>query len=168
MPEELYTSRDFCELAEQFEELKRENEELVSDKMHLINAAMDGVDKYRYTAHDIAYRDLERKCEALEADYVISNRELLIKQVEINRQSARIAELEAERRWIPVSERLPEDGESVLIAVDSAFAPYCHVYEAFHHSAATQWATANGLYFHGVEYARVTHWMPLPEPPEVK
>jgi hypothetical protein len=94
MPEELYTSRDFCELAEQFEELKRENEELVSDKMHLINAAMDGVDKYRYTAHDIAYRDLERKCEALEADYVISNRELLIKQVEINRQSARIAELE--------------------------------------------------------------------------
>ena len=81
---------------------------------------------------------------------------------------ARIAELEAERRWIPVSERLPEDGESVLIAVDSAFAPYCHVYEAFHHSAATQWATANGLYFHGVEYARVTHWMPLPKPPEVE
>ena len=92
-----------------------------------------------------------------------------------------IAELEAENdqltahdaterqddKWIPVSERLPEDGESVLIAVDSAFAPYCHVYEAFHHSAATQWATANGLYFHGVEYARVTHWMPLPEPPEV-
>ena len=28
MPEELYTSRDFCELAEKFEELKRENEEL--------------------------------------------------------------------------------------------------------------------------------------------
>jgi len=95
MPEELYTSRDFCELAEQFEELKRENEELVSDKTYLINAAMDGGDKYHYTAHDIAYRDLERKCKALEAEYAISNRELLIKQVEINRQSARIAELEA-------------------------------------------------------------------------
>lgn len=89
-------------------------------------------------------------------------------EAELARLNERIAELEAERRWIPVSERLPEDGESVLIAVDSAFAPYCHVYEAFHHSAATQWATANGLYFHGVEYARVTHWMPLPEPPEVK
>ena len=60
-------------------------------------------------AENNAYRDLERKCEALEADYVISNRELLIKQVEINRQSARIAELEAERRWIPVGERLPEE-----------------------------------------------------------
>ena len=95
MPEELCTSRDFCELAEKFEELKRENEELVSDKTYLINAAMDGGDKYHYTAHDIAYRDLERKCKALEAEYAISNRELLIKQVEINRQSARIAELEA-------------------------------------------------------------------------
>ena len=96
MPEELYTSRDFCELAEKFEELKRENEELVSDKTYLINAAMDGGDKYHYTAHDIAYRDLERKCKALEADYIISNRELLVKQVEIQRLTARIAELEAE------------------------------------------------------------------------
>lgn len=96
MPEELYTSRDFCELAEKFEELKRENEELVSDKTYLINAAMDGGDKYHYTAHDIAYRDLERKCKALEADYIISNRELLVKQVEIQRLTARIAELEKE------------------------------------------------------------------------
>ena len=126
MPEELYTSRDFCELAEQFEELKRENEELVSDKMHLINAAMDGVDKYRYTAHDIAYRDLERKCEALEADYVISNRELLIKQVEINRQSARIAELEAEvtelkpyRDGYDAYEDFPEEGENVIANLGS-------------------------------------------------
>jgi len=46
--------------------------------------------------HDIAYRDLERKCKALEADYIISNRELLVKQVEIQRLTARIAELEAE------------------------------------------------------------------------
>lgn len=152
MPEELYTSRDFCELAEQFEELKRENEELVSDKMHLINAAMDGVDKYRYTAHDIAYRDLERKCEALEADYVISNRELLIKQVEINRQSARIAELEAERRWIPVGERLPEEKQSVL-ALDRTGTAY-------------HWEYSKCLSNIFVGY--YTHWMPLPEPPEVK
>ena len=117
MPEELYTSRDFCELAEQFEELKRENEELVSDKMHLINAAMDGVDKYRYTAHDIAYRDLERKCEALEADYVISNRELLIKQVEINRQSARIAELE----WQELTARIAElEAENARLKAEQA------------------------------------------------
>ena len=110
MPEELYTSRDFCELAEKFEELKRENEELVSDKTYLINAAMDGGDKYHYTAHDIAYRDLERKCKALEAEYAISNRELLIKQVEINRQSARIAELEAELAKMKEHFRQPTHG----------------------------------------------------------
>ena len=86
MPEELYTSRDFCELAEKFEELKRENEELVSDKTYLINAAMDGGDKYHYTAHDIAYRDLERKCKALEAENAAMKKDL----------KARIAELEAE------------------------------------------------------------------------
>jgi len=109
MPEELYTSRDFCELAEKFEELKRENEELVSDKTYLINAAMDGGDKYHYTAHDIAYRDLERKCKALEADYIISNRELLVKQVEILRLTARIAELEAENnRLVELAEGLAD------------------------------------------------------------
>ena len=158
MPEELYTSRDFCELAEQFEELKRENEELVSDKMHLINAAMDGVDKYRYTAHDIAYRDLERKCEALEADYVISNRELLIKQVEINRQSARIAELEAERRWIPVSERLPEDGEVVwLWDGNNLGMGYYLVLSGCFMDRDTP-----------LRRIKPTHWMSLPTPPEVK
>ena len=160
MPEELYTSRDFCELAEQFEELKRENEELVSDKMHLINAAMDGVDKYRYTAHDIAYRDLERKCEALEADYVISNRELLIKQVEINRQSARIAELEAERRWIPVSERLPEKGNLVIGITDYCGYVFFEIVDD----------DGQGIVLHPYRrcQGKVTHWMPLPEPPEVK
>ena len=152
MPEELYTSRDFCELAEQFEELKRENEELVSDKMHLINAAMDGVDKYRYTAHDIAYRDLERKCEALEADYVISNRELLIKQVEINRQSARIAELEAARRWIPVGERLPEERQNVL-ALDKTGTAY-------------HWEYSRSL--SNIFVSDYTHWMPLPGMPEAE
>ena len=156
MPEELYTSRDFCELAEQFEELKRENEELVSDKMHLINAAMDGVDKYRYTAHDIAYRDLERKCEALEADYVISNRELLIKQVEINRQSARIAELEEKQRWIPVSERLPEANKYTLI------------YDAGGNMTVDILVKSGGVetYFWLPKY-RILFWMPLPNPPEV-
>ncbi len=85
MPEELYNSHDYCLLVDEYEALKLENEELIADKIHLINAAMDGGDKYHYTAHDIAYRDLERKCKALEADYVISNRELLVKQLEIER-----------------------------------------------------------------------------------
>lgn len=105
MPEELYNSHDYCTLAEELEKLKLENEELIADKVHLINAAMDGGDKYHYTAHDIAYRDLERKCKALEADYAVSNRELLILQVEISRLNAELARLTA------LVERLKEDAE---------------------------------------------------------
>ena len=108
MPEELYTSRDFCELAEKFEELKRENEELVSDKTYLINAAMDGGDKYHYTAHDIAYRDLERKCKALE-------RELLILSVELARRDEIIA-------------RLKEDGERLVEYLPLEWVGLCNAY----------------------------------------
>ena len=40
----------------------------------------------------------QEKLNALEADYVISNRELLIKQVEIERLQARVQELEDEKQ----------------------------------------------------------------------
>ena len=49
MSEELYNSSDYCSLAEQYEELKKENDELTADKIHLIQAAMDGRDRYHYT-----------------------------------------------------------------------------------------------------------------------
>jgi len=130
MPEELYTSRDFCELAEKFEELKRENEELVLDKMYLINAAMDGGDKYHYTAHDIAYRDLERKCKALEAEN---------------------AKLEAERRWIPVSEK-PTKSDWYLIMYQGYGVPVAGYYHV------------DGGWLSDIPDC----WMPLPEPPEVE
>ena len=79
MPEELYNSHDYCTLAEELEKLKLENEELIADKIDL--------------------------CKALEADYAISNRELLILQVEISRLNAELARLTA------LVERLKEDGE---------------------------------------------------------
>ncbi len=61
--------------------------------------SMDGGDRYHYTAHDIGYRDLERKVKALEADCSISNRELLILSVELARRDEIIARLkeDAER-----------------------------------------------------------------------
>ena len=96
MSEELYNSNDYCKLAEELEELKKENAELARDKVYLINASMDGGDKYHYQAHDIGYRDLEREVKALEADYVISNRELLVKQVEITALRAEIERLQSE------------------------------------------------------------------------
>ena len=63
----------------------------------------------------------------------------------------RIAELEAERRWIPVGERLPEEKQSVL-ALDRTGTAY-------------HWEYSKCLSNIFVGY--YTHWMPLPEPPEV-
>ena len=150
MSEELYTSRDFCELAEEFEELKRENEELVSDKTYLINAAMDGGDKYHYTAHDIAYRDLERKCKALEAENAA-----LREYIE-----------GLDPRWIPVSERLPEEFTPVLTFSKDNDKPVTAIL-----AAGFWWSNVDdaGFWWSNVDWALdVTHWMPLPQPPEVK
>lgn len=153
MPEELCTSRDFCELAEKFEELKRENEELVSDKTYLINAAMDGGDKYHYTAHDIAYRDLERKCKALEAENAAMKKDL----------KARIAELEAAQRWRVVADgELPEKYRDetheyipFLVYEGDGDYPFRAMYDGIN------WGD-------GIFMLDVTHWMPLPARPEVQ
>jgi hypothetical protein len=61
------------------------------------------------------------------------------------------------RRWIPVTERLPEDRVEVLVS-SGMFAPFIEV--AFY----------DGLFYSAwdgeTEIAAVTHWMPLPQPPE--
>lgn len=77
---------------------------------------------------------------------------------ESNSLTARIAELEAERRWIPVSERLPEEYVKVI-----AFAKDC---------MNVDWVLPEDLREVGKgAFARlynVTHWMPLPKLPEVQ
>jgi hypothetical protein len=64
-------------------------------------------------------------------------------------------------QWIPVEVRLPEDCVRVLICTDQG-----HVCEASHHKRATQWQTPDGMFYHTDTYQHVTHWRPLPEPPE--
>ena len=77
--------------------------------------------------------------------------------------NARIAELEAARRWIPVSERLPEDRVTILAAFNNReilTAKYYKYYEGFG-SVENYWR------IEGWHSGNVTHWMPLPEPPIV-
>jgi hypothetical protein len=69
---------------------------------------------------------------------------------------------EWDRRWIPVSERLPEDCQRVI----ACFPPVrsgdpTDVCEATFNKAQGWFAMEHGCY-------TATHWMPLPEPPEVK
>lgn len=63
------------------------------------------------------------------------------------------------QKWIPVTERLPEDFVSVIIYVPSE-SPLPMVKEAYR--ANEFWATKMQIF----SDEEVTHWMPLPEPPK--
>jgi len=82
----------------------------------------------------------------------------LLSLIETN--EARIAELEAERRWIPVSERLPKENAPVLVltVLGGMFVDFIH---------GKSVVTGNPD-FYELDIEDVTHWMPLPTPPEVK
>ena len=63
-------------------------------------------------------------------------------------------------RWIPVSERLPEIGAWCWVYTGSG--PFPAIYDA---RSTNGWT--NGDTWEDFDHA-VTHWMKLPEPPEVK
>ena len=78
--------------------------------------------------------------------------------------STRVNELEAAQRWIPVGERLPEDRVTILAAFNNReilTAKYYKYYEGFG-SVENYWR------IEGWHSGNVTHWMPLPESPEVQ
>jgi hypothetical protein len=65
--------------------------------------------------------------------------------------------IEFKPKWIPVTEKLPNAGERVLC--------YCraNIYEVMKMRTNGDWVhDINHVYMRGF----VTHWMPLPEPPE--
>jgi hypothetical protein len=80
----------------------------------------------------------------------------------------RIRELEEElaetqskvQRWIPVSEQLPEDGQSVIACFEGG-GMTGQVGEATFDKRGGWFSTERGAW-------GASHWMPLPEPPEVK
>jgi hypothetical protein len=63
-----------------------------------------------------------------------------------------IDRLREERRWVPVGERLPKPGETVLMLMDGRD-PVSGWYE-------------NGHFHNAYDTPYVTHWMPLPPGPE--
>lgn len=67
--------------------------------------------------------------------------------------------LREQPRWISVEERLPESGGSVLI-----YSPCGGVAEGTYSEHYKRWVQ----YRWSVFEPEVTHWMPLPEPPEVE
>lgn len=76
----------------------------------------------------------------------------------------RIAELEAATRPIPATEQLPDDNVRVIV-FDTTLE---RVGIARHVAQVPQWATDDGVFYHNDSYGWITHWQPLPQPPEVQ
>jgi hypothetical protein len=70
---------------------------------------------------------------------------------EVSALRAEIARLREERRWVPVGERLPEVGESVLGVHRGYVSEFWYTKLGFE--------TERGAF-------KVTHWQPLPPGPE--
>jgi hypothetical protein len=75
---------------------------------------------------------------------------------------ARVAELEASSRWVPVSERLPKVGENCRTTSDVVM-----VWTDTGNIGLDYFVHTTVPYWHGYRSDRecVTHWRPLPEPP---
>jgi hypothetical protein len=70
------------------------------------------------------------------------------------------AEMETKHGWFSVVDRLPELRKLVLVATGDSRDP---VREGFYNG--DRWCIGEAYYRGGMK-APVTHWMPLPEPPE--
>ena len=73
----------------------------------------------------------------------------------LSEAGTQIQELRAAQEWVPVSERLPDNGVTVLIAGGCAY-----------HLSHNGWFTLMGSDAHRRITWTVTHWMPLPLPPQ--
>ena len=94
---------------------------------------------------------LQERIDVINQDYqdMDASYALVVKALQ-----SRINELEESQRWIPVSERLPEEGINVL-STDSKG----RIYQSKLRHGAFR------VMFHCDEHSGVTHWMPLPPTP---
>ena len=88
--------------------------------------------------------------------------ELIILADEIKKRSrndfvALCGKTEPEPRWIPVSEKLPNFAQRVLVSIEN------FVYEAIYFDEDAGWSTYN-VTFKDVDESEILAWMPLPEP----
>lgn len=81
------------------------------------------------------------------------------------------ADVEEVNKWIDVNERLPErDGETVLCYVQNSSTKGCtYVVGCIQQQKHWFLQTCNiGIATFPNHYWKVTHWMSLPEPPQIK
>ena len=134
--------------AQRIAELQKDNAEV----RHLLAFSLYGLGKITYESwHTTAWVDDEIWTKYKELATEVRNE--FSKKYKALQQ--RIAELEAERQWISVSERLPEeDGGYLCRVIEKSFITQTH-------TRFVQWFIDKWC-----SYGEVTHWQPLPQPPK--
>jgi hypothetical protein len=85
-----------------------------------------------------------------------------MKDENLNTEKTANSDLGAVMHWVAVSERLPEINQHVLVVRTSpniVTTGYIHKYGHW------IWSNLNGSTHKSDHIYKVTHWMPLPEPP---
>lgn len=97
--------------------------------------------------------------------------ELAYRDTEIATLQARIAELEEAQRWIPVGERLPDVDARAMFGhwadYPGSDKEWLWVASGELHEDGQYWFDFVDQYMEVRNWHTVTHWMPLPTPPEV-
>lgn len=95
------------------------------------------------------------------------DKSLLLKHIQksdlLGREKMYLEELVHRTAWIPCSERLPADGQRVLICTGMQ-----KIFVAAYDRSAAMFRQRVRQVMHAWYGEEVTHWMPLPEPPEIK
>ena len=107
---------------------------------------------------DDIYKAIVEKYETFPADYKHWGLEAIKNGTPVQNDSE-----EASNRWIPVTESLPEDADSVLVTYQGYDIPFTNQY-----FVDVAWFL-NGQFTHidqrkKTVYGNVTAWMPLPAP----
>ncbi len=109
---------------------------------------------------DLGNRYFGTVTEALELDTAKNGYILLVQDAEPNFDVNGNSPVTPDS-WISCSERMPDDGQHVIILCDSAFVLYAQYRDGEFFDIVR-----NGDEFFETQSRNVTDWMPLPEPPQ--
>ena len=115
-----------------------------------------------------AMKDFDRRIRQGGDDAIAAVEEYVAEQERLVAQVESMLQRACDRHWkewIPVEERLPEEGVVVLAYLPKQADVESGVYAAMLSKLQTLKGTFSTSFGFGFE---ATHWMPLPEPPEVK
>lgn len=129
----------------------------MADRVNSLLAELRGCGE-TWTCGDCKRGNSPEMCQSL----VLDAADMLQEYVDrCKRYADEIMALREKSRWISVTERLPAEGERVLAAVEDVCVgeAYRDMRDVWMRSYGTPWDASIGV--------SVTHWMPLPDAPEV-